>query len=105
MFASNTNRNINHEVKEKTMRTMKRLSAAVVLTLFLGLSVLAGETPTPPCAPPEPGQTETPPCGGGQAAGSATPGIVSSTRATDAGTGYLLADAAISLFESLLPIF
>jgi hypothetical protein len=71
------------------MRTMKRLSAAVVLTLFLGLSVLAGETPTPPCAPPE----------------SVTPGIVPSTPATDAGTGYLIADAAISLFESLLPIF
>jgi len=82
---------------------MKRLSAAVALTLILGLSVLAGETLTPPCVPPEPGQTETPPCGGQAASdNSATPGIFPTT---DAGTGYLVADAAISLFESLLPIF
>ncbi len=89
------------------MKNLKRLSAAVVLTCVLGLSAFAGQTETPPCAPPEPGQTETPPCGGGQMASdnSATPGVVSTPPATDAGTGYLVADAAISVFESLLTLF
>jgi hypothetical protein len=89
------------------MKNLKRLGAAVVLTFLLSLSAFAGATQTPPCAPPEPGILETPPCGGGQAAGdsSATPGIVPTTPATDAGTRYLVADVAISLFESLLPIF
>jgi hypothetical protein len=84
------------------MKTLKRLSAAFVLTFVLGLSAFAGETQTPPCAPPEPGQTDTPPCAG-QTIGdnSATPGVVSTPSASD----YLVAEAAISLFESLLPLF
>jgi len=44
------------------MKTLKRLSAAVVLTLVLGLAAFAGESSTPPCVPPEPGESSTPPC-------------------------------------------
>jgi hypothetical protein len=44
------------------MNTIRRLGAAVVLTLVLGLSVFAGEISTPPCAPPDPGEISTPPC-------------------------------------------
>src|SRR5712692_10328459 len=65
---SNKNRNTKHEVKEKTMNNLKRLSAAVVLTLVLGATAIAGETSTPPCAPPAPGQVDTPPCSSGQVA-------------------------------------
>src|SRR5713226_6444959 len=89
---SNKNRNTNHEVKEKTMKNLKRLSAAVVLTCVLGLSAFAGEVETPPCAPPAPGDISTPPCAGGQVASdaSATPGIISTPPASDAGTEYLV---------------
>ncbi len=86
------------------MKNLKRLTAAVVLTFVLGLSAFAGEIETPPCAPPAPGETSAPPCTGQVASdASATPGIISTPPASDA--GYLVADAAISLFESLLPIF
>lgn len=88
------------------MKTLKKLSAAVVLTVVLGLSAFAGETQAPPCAPPEPGETQAPPCTGQMASdNSTTHGIISTPPATDAGTGYLVAEAAMSLFESLLPLF
>ena len=88
------------------MKNLKRLSSAVVLTCVFGLSAFAGETQAPPCAPPEPGETQAPPCTGQMASdNSATPGIISTPRATDAETGFLVANAAISLFESLLPLF
>ena len=84
------------------MKTLKRLSAALVLTCVLGLPAFAGETLTPPCAPPEPGQTDTPPCIGGQASGDSSE-LVSTPSASD--SAYLVAEAAIDLFESLLPLY
>ena len=94
------NRYTNHKLREKTMKNLKRLVAAVLLACVLGLSAFAGETSTPPCAPPEPGVLSTPPCSGGQMAGDNS-GVVS----TPSDSGYLLAEAAISLFESLLPLY
>ena len=44
------------------MKSLRKLGIAAVLTGVVALSTFAGEIPTPPCAPPEPGQTETPPC-------------------------------------------
>ena len=44
------------------MTNLRKLGAAVALTCALGLPVLAGQTDTPPCSPPDPGQTDTPPC-------------------------------------------
>lgn len=82
------------------MKNLKGLGAAVVLTFALSLSTFAGETHTPPCAPPEPGETHTPPCSGGQMAGDSS-GIVSAPSASDC----LVAEVAISLFESLLPLY
>ncbi len=80
------------------MKTLKRLSAAIALTFVLGVSAFAG------CEPPAPGQIETP-CVPVQMASDdpTTPGVISTPPASDA--GYLVADAAISLLESLLPIF
>jgi hypothetical protein len=86
------------------MKALKRLTAAVVLTCVLGLSASAGETQTPPCVQPEPGDTQTPPCTGQTAIdNSATAGIVSTPPAPD--SGYLVTEAAITLFESLLPLY
>lgn len=44
------------------MKNLRKLSAAVVLACVFSLSAFAGETQTPPCAPPDPGETQTPPC-------------------------------------------
>jgi hypothetical protein len=99
---SKMNHNTKHELKEKTMKNLKRLSAAVVLTYVLSLSAFAGELSTGPCAPPEPGQTSTPPCSGGQIAPDPTPGQLETPPASAAADATAL---AISLFESLLPIF
>jgi hypothetical protein len=84
------------------MKNLKKLGAAAVLTLTLGLPAFAGETQAPPCAPPEPGETQAPPCTGGQAI-SDNSGLVSTPSASD--SGYLVAEAAITLFESLLPLY
>ncbi|HVS82462.1 MAG TPA: hypothetical protein VHE60_12095 [Pyrinomonadaceae bacterium] len=89
------------------MKNLKRLVATAALTCMLGLSAFAGETSAPPCAPPAPGQTETMPCTGQPMTPDdpAAPGQPSAPAASNAGTEYLVTDAAISLFESLLPIF
>ena len=84
------------------MKNLKKLGAALVLTCVLGLSAFAGETSAPPCAPPEPGETSAPPCSGGQMI-SDNSGLVSTPSASD--SGYLVAEAAITLFESLLPLY
>jgi hypothetical protein len=87
------------------MKNLKRLVSAIVLTCVLGLSAFAGETQAPPCAPPEPGETQAPPCTGGQTTSddSTTPGIISTPPASD--SAYLITEAAITLFESLLPLY
>ncbi len=87
------------------MKNLKRFASAIVLTCVLGLSTFAGETQAPPCAPPDPGILNTPPCTGGQTVSdsSAIPGVVSTPSASD--SGYLVAEVAITLFESLLPLY
>lgn len=85
------------------MKNLKRLGATVALTLVFGLSALAGDIQTPPCAAPQPGIIESPPCAGGQVAPDpVVPGQM------DAPPTSFAADAsafALGLFESLLPIF
>ena len=88
------------------MKTLKRLAAAVILTSVLGLTAFAGQTDTPPCVPPEPGQTDTPPCTvapgdtGTPTASSTDPG---QTDMPPAAESYI--DIAVSVFESILPLF
>ncbi len=83
------------------MGNLKKLPASVVLALALGLSAFAGQTDTPPC---DPGETHGPPCVAIQMASddSATPGVISTPPASNAGTEYLVAEAAISLVENLM---
>ncbi len=85
------------------MKNLKRLGVAVALTIVLGLSAFAGETMTPPCAPPVPGETSAPPCAGGQISQEpAAPGEVNTLPASVA----LDASAfAIGLLESMLTLF
>ena len=84
------------------MKNLKRLGAAIALTFLLGMTAFAGETNAPPCTPPIPGETNAPPCTGSQMAGDNS-GSVSTPSASD--SGYLVAEVAITLFESLLPLY
>ena len=85
------------------MKNLKRLGAAVALTLALGVSAFAGEIQTPPCASPEPGIIQGPPCTGGQIAPDPkTPGQIETPPASVAADASAF---AINLLESLLPIF
>ena len=76
------------------MKNLKRLSAAVVLTLLLGLSALGGEILTPPCPAPEPGEILTPPCAA--SLGDTNTSEVTSTAPGDMG-GPTLANNDTSL--------
>lgn len=79
------------------MKNLRRSGAAAVLTVMLGLSV-AGDTPTPPCAPPEPGQMPTPPCVTQMASNDpATPGEVESPLASNTVDMVSVVDAAMNL--------
>jgi hypothetical protein len=87
------------------MKNLRRLGAVVALTLVLGLSAFAGETMTPPCAPP--GSTETPPCTNALATpdDGLPPSDLSAPPATNAGPDYLVTSVAVEILESLLSIF
>jgi hypothetical protein len=89
------------------MNNLKRLSAAVVLTFVLGVSVFAGQISTPPCAPPEPGQISTPPCAWAQPVpdDSATPGQISTPPASNTVDMCLVAEAAMKVLQSMLTVF
>jgi hypothetical protein len=88
------------------MRKLKRLTAAVVLMSLLGLSALAGEVETPPCAPPEPGQTSTPPCAAEQASDDSTaPGQLETPPAANAVDMYSVAEGAMNVLQSMLTVF
>ena len=80
------------------MKNLKRLSAAVVLTLVLSLSALGGEVGTPPCAPPNPGEVGTPPCAIQMVSDKpAAPGDISTPPASDTVDIYSVVDAAMNL--------
>ena len=87
------------------MKHLKRLSAILALTSLLALPAFAGETPTPPCPPPDPGEVNNPPCSGGQqsADDSTTPGEVNSPESY--AVADVVTDAAIDILQSVLSIF
>jgi hypothetical protein len=91
------------------MKDLRKLGAAVVLTLALGVAALGGEILTPPCPVPEPGEILTPPCSA--APGDiGTPGVTS-TSSGDVATLTVATDEtsfreiAADLFLNFLPLF
>jgi len=90
------------------MKKLRKLGAAVLLTVVLILPVFAGQIDTPPCTPPEPGQTSTPPC-------SSAPGDMETPTLTstsgDLGASTVANDEmsfskiAADLFLNILPLF
>jgi hypothetical protein len=85
------------------MKTLRKLTSVIFLALVLGLPAFAGQSDTPPCAPPVPGQTDTPPCGGGAPApgDSGTPTVSSTTTAAD----VTLTEIVTDVLTSMLSIF
>lgn len=86
------------------MKNLRKLGAAVVLTVVLALSAFAGETQTPPCAPPEPGQTETPPCATA-VVDMDTPTGESAAPGDMGNGGTSLTEIAADVLLSILPLF
>ena len=85
------------------MNNLKRLSVAFALTLVLAVSAFA-------CGTPDPGQIQTPPCATASGPTSTTddpagPAEIPTLGESSAGTASSVAEVAISLFVSLLPLF
>jgi hypothetical protein len=88
------------------MNNLRKLSAALVLTCALGLPVFAGQTETPPCAPPEPGQTETPPCASAPSdMGTPTAALTAPGDVTLASSETSFTEIAANVFLTFLPLF
>ena len=88
------------------MKNPKRLGASIALTLFLGLSTIAGEVHSPPCPPPDPGELQTPPCSTAQlTSDDPTSGQTSTPSSASAMTEYVVVDTAIDFVESVLSLF
>jgi len=86
------------------MKNLRKLGAAVVLTSVLALSAFAGEIPTPPCAPPDPGETHTPPCA--SALGDMETPTEASTAPGDMGNGgSSFTEIAADVLLNFLPLF
>lgn len=89
------------------MKSLKRLGVSITLTFVFAVATFAGETNSPPCAPPEPGQVGTPPCAAVlmTAGDSVAPGETNTPPASQAGTEFSVADVAIDLVQSILLLF
>lgn len=89
------------------MKNLRRLGASAVLTCVFALSAFAGETQSPPCAPPAPGQIESPPCASAQMTpdNSATPGQLETPAASNTESEFSVTELAIDLMRGALSLF
>jgi hypothetical protein len=102
-FLSSSFFQVKHPVhdQEKNMKTLRKLASVLVLTLVLGLSALAGQTDTPPCATPVPGQTDTVPCQPTAPGDMGDPSNSSTATAADAAFTEIMTE----VLKSMLSIF
>lgn len=89
------------------MKNLKRLSVSFTLMCVLTVGTFAGETSSPPCAPPAPGETSSPPCATAQMITdySVAPGETNSLPASNTGADYSIAEVAVDLLQSVLLLF
>jgi hypothetical protein len=88
------------------MKNLKRLGVSAMLIFVLSVVAFAGETQSPPCAPPEPGETQSPPCAVAQLTrdDSLAPGETSSPP-SNTGDVSSVAEVALDLLQSVLLLF
>lgn len=84
------------------MKSLKRLGATIALTFVLAMAAFAGETPTPPCAPPVPGETPTPPCAAQMASDDPATETLPASNAVDL---FSVAEGAMNTLQIMLAIF
>lgn len=88
------------------MKNLKRLGLSFTLMSVLAVAAFAGETNSPPCAPPEPGQLETPPCATQMAFDDpATPGQTETPPASNAVDLFSVAEGAMNTLQIMLAVF
>jgi hypothetical protein len=89
------------------MKNLKRLGVSATLTFVLAAVAFAGETQSPPCAPPEPGETQSPPCAAAQMlpGDSRAPGETSAPPASNSGDASSVTELAVDLLQSVLLLF
>lgn len=89
------------------MKDLKRLGVSLTLISVLALTAFAGETHSPPCAPPDPGETHSPPCAAAQmtSGDSIPPGETSAPPASNAANASSVTEVALDLLQSVLLIF
>ncbi len=89
------------------MKNLKRLGVSVTLMFVLAVVAFAGETQSPPCAPPEPGETQSPPCAAAQMTPgeSVASGETSSPPVSNAEDAPSVTELAVDLLQSVLLLF
>lgn len=89
------------------MKNLKRLGIAFILITVLAVVAFAGETNSPPCAPPQPGEIQSPPCASAQMlpGDSVDPGQTNTPPASNTGSEFSVTDMALSVMQSVLSIF
>ena len=72
----------------------------------LSVVAFAGETQSPPCAPPDPGETQSPPCAAAQMTPneSVAPGA-NAPPASDTGNAFSVTEVALDLLQGVLLLF
>ena len=84
------------------MSTLKRISAALVLTLVVAMSASAGITESPPC---DPGSTNSPPCASSQTPSDESE-ITGQTETAASAEGELsLTDLMLDVIQGALFLF
>ena len=86
------------------MKKPRKLSATVLLTFALSMSVVAGETQTPPCASTSPGQIETPPYAAALSEPTTAPSA-SADLGTSANDKASFINLAAGVMLNFLPLF
>lgn len=87
------------------MKNLKRLGVTSALMLVLGVVVFAGETSSPPCAPPVAGETSSPPCAAAPTIdASLDAGGPTSPPAPSVGDAISIGEIAADLLQSALSL-
>ena len=85
------------------MTNLKRLVVTLSLITVLAVTAFAGETESPPCAPPDPGEMGTPPCSTAQQVTNDTtnPGETEAPPAAETVVISMIVDGAVGALLSI----